>query len=87
MQIKASDDGGQQVQLAGQVTFNSPNYFYVVVARTRGLGTNIRQITIRFKPPRRNIVYQFQLAPAEVSQSQPHFKLPHTRDIKIVEEH
>ncbi|HIL88841.1 MAG TPA: hypothetical protein EYM25_09075 [Deltaproteobacteria bacterium] len=87
LQIKASDDGGQQVQLAGQVTFNSPNYFYVVVARTRGLGTNIRQLTIRFKPPRRNIVYQFQLAPAEVSQSQPHFKLPHTRDIKIVEEH
>ena len=87
LQIKASDDGGQQVQLAGQVTFNSPNYFYVVVARTRGLGTNIRQLTIRFKPPRRNIVYQFQLAPAEVSQSQPHFKLPHTRDIKIIEEH
>ena len=87
LQIKAVNDGGQQVQLEGRVTFNAPNYFYVVVARTRGLGTNIRQLTIRFTPPRRNIVYQFQLEPAEVSESQPHFKLPHTGDIKIVEEH
>ena len=87
LQIKALDESGQQVQLAGQVTFNTPNYFYVVVARTRGLGEGIRQLTIRFKPPRRNIVYQFHVAPAEVSPSPPHFKIPHTRDIKIVEEH